>query len=40
MFMLQLFMIAFIVLHAAVTDFNFIPVEYLIQDVVFWEMVI
>ena len=26
------------VLHAAVTHFNFISVEYLIKDVVFWEM--
>ena len=26
------------VLHAAVTNFNFISVEYLIKDVGFWEM--
>ena len=26
------------VLHAAVTHFNFISVEYLIKDMVFWEM--
>ena len=26
------------VLHAAVTHFNFISVEYLIKDVGFWEM--